>query len=137
MQPDSLLNQISRARFLQVGVYYLTMFLLLKTEVAQRILSEDEKKEILTMGPYVALHYLPWMLCAKYAPRQVLTLYSFLEVKLYDILQCADLPPSADSTSEAGSGGDALCHHRLGEVGETSQLPVSRACRLQHLRRKS
>ena len=84
------------------------MFLLLKTEVAQRILSEDEKKEILTMGPYVALHYLPWMLCAKYAPRQVLTLYSF--------------PPSADSTSEAGSGGDALCHHRLGEVGETSQL---------------
>ena len=84
MQPDSLLNQISRARFLQVGVYYLTMFLLLKTEVAQRILSEDEKKEILTMGPYVALHYLPWMLCAKYAPRQVLTLYSFLEVyKIY------------------------------------------------------
>ena len=85
VQPDSLLNQISRARFLQVGVYYLTMFLLLKTEVAQRILSEDEKKEILTMGPYVALHYLPWMLCAKYAPRQVLTLYSFLEVKLYMI----------------------------------------------------
>ena len=61
------------------------MFLLLKTEVAQRILSEDEKKEILTMGPYVALHYLPWMLCAKYASRQVLTLYSFLEVKLYMI----------------------------------------------------
>ena len=58
------------------------MFLLLKTEVAERILSEEEKKEILIMGPFVALHYLPWMLSAKYAPRQVLTLYSFLEGKL-------------------------------------------------------
>ena len=52
-----------------MGVYYLSMFLLLKTEVAQRILSEEEKREVLTMGPFVALHYLPWMLSAKYAPR--------------------------------------------------------------------
>ena len=45
------------------------MFFLLQTEVAQRILSEEEKREVQTMRPFVASHYLHWMLCDKYAPR--------------------------------------------------------------------
>ena len=61
--------QISRARFLQVGLYYLTMFLLLKNRKVRSLLSAQERVEIETMAPYVALHYLPWMLCAKYANR--------------------------------------------------------------------
>ena len=45
------------------------MFLLLKTAKVHSLLSAEERVEIETMAPYVALHYLPWMLCAKYANR--------------------------------------------------------------------
>ena len=101
------------------------MFFLLQTEVAQRILSEEEKREVQTMRPFVALHYLHWMLCAKYARPQVSeSNYRPPCLKLnFDVLQCANLPPSADSTPETGSRGDALCRHCFGEVGKASQLP--------------
>ena len=66
----SFLNpQISRARFLQVGIYYLMMFLLLETDKARSLLSAQERVEIKKMAPYVALHYLPWMLSDKYTNR--------------------------------------------------------------------
>ena len=40
----------------------------------------------------------------------------------FDVLQCANLPPAADSTPERGSRGDALCRDCFGEVGKASQL---------------
>ena len=59
---------ISRARFLQVGRMYMIIFLLLDNPVVRRVLSEEEVQEVEIMAPYVALHYLPFMLKALYAP---------------------------------------------------------------------
>ena len=53
---------ISRARFLQVGRMYMIIFLLLDNPVVRRVLSEEEVQEVEIMAPYVALHYLPFML---------------------------------------------------------------------------
>ena len=53
---------IIRARFLQVGRMYLIIFLLLDNPVVRRVLSEEEVQEVETMAPYVALHYLLFML---------------------------------------------------------------------------
>jgi hypothetical protein len=67
---------VSKARFLQVGLYYLQMYLLLNLKKVREILTPDQIKEVVTMGEYVALHYLPYMLQAKYgadAPRNLLT----------------------------------------------------------------
>ena len=57
---------------MQVGLYYLSMFLLLNNANLRSQLSSDEIAEIETMAPYVAIHYLPWMLCAKYPTRCIL-----------------------------------------------------------------
>ena len=67
---------VSKARFLQVGLYYLQMHLLLNLKKVREILTADEIKEVETMAEYVALHYLPYMLQAKFgasAPRNLLT----------------------------------------------------------------
>ena len=47
---------------------YLIIFLLLDNPVVKMILTEEEVIEVETMAPYVALHYLPFMLKAMYAP---------------------------------------------------------------------
>ena len=47
----------------------MSMNLLLKTAKVRSLLSSAEKEEVKTMAPFVALHYIPWMLCAKYASR--------------------------------------------------------------------
>ena len=54
-----------------MAIYYLSMFLLLKTEAVRSLLSADEVEEVTTMAPYIALHYLPWMLSSKYGARWV------------------------------------------------------------------
>ena len=67
---------VSRARFLQPCKYYLSMFLLLDVPEMQRLLTEEEVKEVEVMAPYVALHYVPGMCTAKDAtasPSNLLT----------------------------------------------------------------
>lgn len=67
---------VSKARFLQVGLYYLQINLLRNVKKVKRMFTKEEWVEIETMAEYSALHYLPTMLAAKYsaaAPRQLLT----------------------------------------------------------------
>ena len=67
---------VSSARFMQIGVYYLTICLLLDIPEVREIFTDDEITEIERMAEYCAIHYLPWMLLAKYAaaaPRHLLT----------------------------------------------------------------
>ena len=67
---------VSKARFLQVGLYYLQISLLRNVRVVTKMFDRKEWVEIEIMAEYSALHYLPTMLAAKYAPaapRQLLT----------------------------------------------------------------
>ena len=67
---------VSSARFMQIGVYYLIICLLLDVPEVREIFTDDEITEIEMMAEYCAIHYLPWMLLAKYAsaaPRHLLT----------------------------------------------------------------
>ena len=67
---------VSPTRFMHIGVYYLTICLLLDIPEVREIFTEDEILEIEKMAEYCAIHYLPWMLLAKYAaaaPRHLLT----------------------------------------------------------------
>ena len=68
--------RISKARFLQIGLYYLTVFLLLDIPEVAALFTQQEIVEIQTMAEFCALHYIPFMLKAKYAasaPRNLLT----------------------------------------------------------------
>ena len=60
---------ISRARFLQIGRMYLIIYLLLDNPEVRLVLTVEEVREVEIMAPYVALHYLPFMLMAKDAAR--------------------------------------------------------------------
>jgi hypothetical protein len=61
--------QIHRARFLQIGINYIVIFLLLGVYEVWILFTEQEIEEIKTMALFSALFYLPWMLKSKYAPR--------------------------------------------------------------------
>ena len=61
--------QIHRARFLQIGINYVVIFLLLDVFEVRILFTNEEIAEIQTMALFSALFYLPWMLKAKYAPR--------------------------------------------------------------------
>ena len=61
--------QIHRARFLQVGIIYIVLFLLLDVVEVRLLFTEEEVEEIKKMALFSALFYLPWMLKAKYAAR--------------------------------------------------------------------
>ena len=74
-------TKVSKARFLQVGLYYLQMFLLLKLKVVKELLSEVEVEEVKIMAEYVALYFVPNQLDAKFAaigPMSLLTTISNL-----------------------------------------------------------
>ena len=62
---------ISRTRFLQVGRMYLILFLLLDNPEIRLVLTVEEVREVEVMAPYVALHYLPFMMMAKDAARSL------------------------------------------------------------------
>ena len=61
--------QIHRARFLQIGIIYIVIFLLLDVVEVRLLFTEEEVEEIKKMALFSALFYLPWMLKAKYAAR--------------------------------------------------------------------
>ena len=61
--------RVSKARFLQLALYYLQMYLLLDLPEVRELLTAEEVQEVLVMGEYCALHYIPWMLQAKFAAR--------------------------------------------------------------------
>ena len=61
--------RVSKARFLQIGLYYLTVFLLLDIPEVAALFTNRELEEIQIMAEYCALHYIPFMLKAKYAAR--------------------------------------------------------------------
>ena len=48
---------------------YLILFLLLDNPEVRLVLTVEEVREVEIMAPYVALHYLPFMLMAKDAAR--------------------------------------------------------------------
>ena len=60
---------VSKARFLQVGLYYLQMWLLSDLPIVQQILTPEELQEVETVAEFVALHYVSYMLQAKYGER--------------------------------------------------------------------
>ena len=60
---------ISRARFLQIGRMYLIIYRLLDNPEVRLVLTVEEVREVEIMAPYVAIHYLPFMLMAKDAAR--------------------------------------------------------------------
>ena len=59
--------RVSKARFSQLALYYLQMYLLLDRPEAQELFTTDKVDEVLVMAEYCALHYIPWMLQAKFA----------------------------------------------------------------------
>ena len=71
--------RVSKARFLQVVLYYLQMYILLDFPEVQELLSPDEVQEVLVMAEYCALHYVPWMLQAKFAASAPLNLLTAIE----------------------------------------------------------
>ena len=50
---------------------YPILFLLLDNPEVRLVLTVDEVREVEIMAPYVALHYLPFMLMAKDAARSL------------------------------------------------------------------
>ena len=54
--------QIHRDRFLQVGIIYIVLFLLLDVIEVRLLFTEEEVEEIKKMALFSALFYLPWML---------------------------------------------------------------------------
>lgn len=67
---------VSKARFLQIGLYYLQMFLLSDMPIVQQILTQEELREVEIMADFVALHNVAYMLQAKFgerSPRLTLT----------------------------------------------------------------
>lgn len=66
---------VSKARFLQIALYYLQIFLLSDLPIVRSMFNELKWSEIDTMAEYCALHYVPMMLAAKLpaaAPRLLL-----------------------------------------------------------------
>ena len=61
--------QVSRARFLQIAIYYTSMFLLLDLPEVQVLFSAAQIQEVKVVAEYCPLHYVPYMLASKYGAR--------------------------------------------------------------------
>ena len=71
--------RVSKAAFLQVALYYLQMYILLDLPEVQELLTPEEVQEVQVMAEYCALHYVPWMLQAKFAASAPLNLLTAIE----------------------------------------------------------
>ena len=83
--------RVSKARFLQLALYYLQIYLLLDLPEVQELLTAEE---VSVMAEYCALHYIPWMLQAKFAasaPRNLLTAIERLRAYREDNYQVATI----------------------------------------------
>ena len=108
----------------------MSMFLLLKSQAVRSLLTATEVEEVTTMAPYIAFHYLPWMLSAKYASRWV-----WYHVSVYSNFkfQGPAQSPQSNPWDEKCSARNTSCHHCSGYPREAPELPVPWAGHLRSL----
>ena len=88
-------KDVSPARFLQIGIFYIELAMLLNIPFVYELFSGQEREEILRMSKFAALYYLPWMLRAKFPAKaptiQIDAIYELRELRKVDpaIAECA------------------------------------------------
>ena len=78
-------KDVSPARFLQIGIFYLELAMLLNIPLVYKLFRGQEREEILWMAKFSALYYLPWMLRAKFPAKaptiQIDAIYELRKLK--------------------------------------------------------
>lgn len=92
---------MSRARFLQIAIYYISIFLLLDIPEVQTLFTALEIEEIKVVAEYCAIHYVPYMLASKYGARYD-PYAGFYKLNQLAVLLATSSWPSRDSEESGG-----------------------------------